>query len=340
VSLSIDKYEILGRLGKGSFGEVLLVRHKHLNRAEAAKIIKTHRINEALNEAKTIQQLQHEHIIQIYDADILPDKSGIFITMEYHQQGSIVNLKFISRIHLVDIAVHILRALEYAHYRQYIHRDIKPSNILLDEQGRALLSDFGLSSKMDEIENAPHYQYMYHQAPEVLLKKEKEGPRTDIYALSVTLHRLINGDPDWLSRISFKELEGKIVKGKFPDRAHYRPDIPTTLIKIINKALSLDFKNKRYQSAEAMRLDIERKVRVKYNWKPKDNRWIARTKNFDIKIETQRKGNQAKIITSNKRIESERFRRITKYCFDRINETEAEDFIRRIISEIDSSFKT
>lgn len=335
-----EKYQIKESLGSGNFGEVFLVRHKPLNRFDAVKIIETQKIKDALNEAKTLQALEHDHIVKIYDADILPDNRGIFIAMKYYSKGSVAKKKFMGRMRIVDIAVHILRALEYAHYRQYIHRDIKPSNILLDEQGRALLSDFGLSSKMDEIENAPHYQYMYHQAPEVLLKKEKEGPRTDIYALSVTLHRLINGDPDWLQGIGFDDLEEKIVNGQFPERTCYRPDIPTTLIKIINKALSLDFKNKRYQSAEAMRLDIERKVRLEYNWKPKDNRWIARTKNFDIKIETQRKGNQAKIITSNKRIESERFRRITDYCFNRIDETEAEDVVRRIISGIDSSFET
>jgi serine/threonine protein kinase len=87
MSLIGNKYELIKKLGEGSFGEVFLVRHKHLDREEAAKIIKTHKFNRTLQEAKNIQQLRHENIIEIYDADILPDKSGIFMTMEYHPQG-------------------------------------------------------------------------------------------------------------------------------------------------------------------------------------------------------------------------------------------------------------
>jgi serine/threonine protein kinase len=339
VSLSIDKYEILGKLGEGSFGEVLLVRHKHLNRAEAAKIIKTHRINEALNEAKTIQQLQHEHIIQIYDADILPDKSGIFITMEYHQQGSIANLKFISRIHLVDIAVHVLRALEHAHGKEFIHRDIKPTNILLNKHHTAILTDFGLSSKIDELENAPRYRYRYHVAPEVLANREKENYKTDLYALGVTMNRIVNGDPDWLKTIDKDELDEKILRGKYPDRMNYRPDVPINLVKIINKALEIN-PLKRYQSAKEILKEIKRKAIFRYDWQKNGNCWYATIKNINYKIEIQRSNGLFDIITSKKRIDSSDFRRILTYCFNRIDKSEVEEILRKIILGIDSSFKT
>lgn len=161
MSLIGNKYEIIRRLGGGSFGEVFLAHHKHLDREEAAKIIKTNNFNNALQEAKTIQKLRHENIIDIYDADILPDRSGIFITMEYHPKGSIANLKFINRRQLVDIAVHILRALEHAHGNEFIHRDIKPNNILFNKHKNAILTDFGLSAKemLKKIERKAIFRY-------------------------------------------------------------------------------------------------------------------------------------------------------------------------------------
>lgn len=338
MSLNENKYEIIKRLGGGSFGEVFLVHHKHLDRGEAAKIIKTNKFTKALQEAKTIQQLQHENIIHIYDADILPDKSGIFITMEYHPQGSIANLKFISRRQLIDLAIYVLRALEYAHGKGFIHRDIKPTNILLNKHQNAILTDFGLSAKINELATAPRYQYRYHMAPEVITGKGKENIKTDLYALGVTMHRLVNGEPDWLRTLQPNELDERIAKGKYPERTNYRPDIPTTLMNIINKALNIN-PLKRYQSAKEMLKEIEKKAIFRYDWGKDGNGWLAAINNINTKIEIQRRGDLFDIITSIKKIESEQFRRIKKYCFDKINETEVENFIRRIISGIDSSFE-
>lgn len=337
MSINEDKYEIKNRLGGGSFGEVFLIRHKHLNRDEAIKIIKTTRFSKALEEAKTIQQLQHENIIHIYDADILPDKSGIFITMEYHRLGSIANLEFVSRRQLVDITIYVLGALEHAHGQGFIHRDIKPNNILLNKHHRAVLTDFGLSSKIDELEKAPKYRYRYHIAPEVLIGKEKENFRTDLYALGVTMHRLVNGDPDWLRAIEPDVLYEKIVKGKYPERTNYRPDISTDLIKIINKATNID-PLKRYQSAKEMLREIERKAIFRYDWEMNSNYWQAKINNFIVKIEIQRKGNLYNIATLQKRIESTQYRRIIKYCFDGKSKSEINNFTQNIMSEIDSKF--
>ena len=333
MSLIGNKYEIIKKLGEGSFGEVFLVRHKHLDRKEAAKIIKTHNFTRTLQEAKNIQQLRHENIIEIYDADILLDKSGIFMTMKYHPQGSIANLKFVSRRQLVDIAIHILRALEHAHGKKFIHRDIKPNNILLDKHQKAILTDFGLSAKINDLANAPQYQYRYHIAPEVASSKEKENFKTDLYALGVTMHRLINGDENWLKIIKPTELHKKIIKGKYPDRLNYRPDISLNLVKIINKALNIN-SLKRYQSAKKMLKDIEKKAIFRFDWEKYGNRWYSTINDINIKIEIQKRGALFDIITLKKRIESEQFRRIKDYCFKKLNNTEIENVVRSIMSKI------
>ncbi len=334
-----NKYEFMKKLGGGSFGEVFLVHHKHLDREEAAKIIKTNKFNSALQEAKNIQQLQHENIINIYDADILPDKSGIFITMEYHQRGCTTNLSFIDRTQLIDIAVYTLRALEYAHVKGFIHRDIKPNNILLDSQHRAILTDFGLSVKINDITKAPQYQYRYHRAPEVVTRKEIENYKTDLYALGVTMHRLINGDPDWLKTVEPDDLDEKIIKGKYPDRTNYRPDISKKLIKIINKALNTK-PLERFQSAKEMLKEIENKAVFRFDWGKNRNGWYAATNNIDIKIEMQKRGDLFDIITSKKRTKTTQFRRIMNHCFNQIDKIDVDNVISRIMSEIDSGFET
>jgi len=339
MSLIGNKYEIIRKLGGGSFGEVFLVRHKHLDREEAAKIIKTNNLNNALQEAKTIQKLRHENIIDIYDADILHDRSGIFITMEYHPKGSIANIKFVSRRQLVDIAIHVLRALEHAHGGGFIHRDIKPYNILLNKYQKAILTDFGLSAKINDLANAPQYQYRYHIAPEVVTSKEKENFKTDLYALGVTMHRLINEDPDWLKTIEPDRLFEKIIKDKYPARTNYRPDISMNLVKIINKALNVN-PLKRYQSAKEILKEIERRAIFRYDWQKNANYWYATINNLNIKIEIQSKGDLVDIITSKKRIESVQYRKITNYCFDRIDKTKIDNKIREIMSEIDTRFAT
>ncbi len=335
MSLSPAKYEIIKPLGGGAFGEVLLVRHKHLSRLEAAKIIRTGSVHEALNEAKTIQELQHENIVQIYDADVLPAKDGIFITMEYQPRGSVGRIKFVGRKQLVDIATHVLRALEHAHGKGFLHRDIKANNILLSKKEKAILTDFGLSAKINDLGSAPPQWYRFHKAPEVIAGKDTDNYRTDLYSLGVTMHRIVNGDPSWIKTISPAGLNMKILAGEYPDRTSYRPDISMNITKIINKALSVD-PLKRYQSARSMLAEIERKAIFRFDWTRLANAWHATPDGLNVIIEEIRRGKFNDIITSKKRIESSQYRKINKYCFYNKSIEETQDLIRNIMAGIDS----
>lgn len=314
---------------------MFLVRHKHLDRLEAAKIIKTINVSSALNEAKTIQQLHHENIIQIYDADLLPVSDGIFITMEYHPKGSVGSISFIGRKQLVDIVTHVLRALEHAHGKGFLHRDIKPNNILLSNKKKAILTDFGLSAKIDDLGSAPPLWYKFHKAPETISGREKDNARTDLYSLGVTMHRMINGEPSWLRTIDSGDLNKQILRGKYPDRTTYRPDIPMALVKIINKALSVD-PIKRYQSAKEMLKAVECKAIFEFDWVENGGIWQARIHNLAVRIETDRKGKLIDIITSKKRTGASQYRRINKYCFYDRSSEEARTIIRNIMTNIDS----
>ena len=153
------------------------------------------------------------------------------------------------------------------------------------------------------------------------------------------MHRLINGDPDWLETMEPDDLNEKIIKGKYPDRTNYRPDISKMLIKVINKALDTN-PLKRYQSAKEMLKEIEKKAIFRYDWGKNRNGWHAAINNINIKIEMQKRGDSFDIITSKKKVESGQFRRITVHCFYRIDETAVENVIRKIMSVIDSDLET
>ncbi len=149
-------------------------------------------------EAKTAAKLDHPNIIPIYRVE---SEGGLaYIVMKYVSGQSLEELA--SRGPLpIDRVRHILReaalALGHAHRRRVVHRDVKPANIMVDDDGRVILTDFGISKAVQSGEHTgtgailgtPHYM-----APEQARGREVDG-RTDQYALAIVGHRVLTGKP-------------------------------------------------------------------------------------------------------------------------------------------------
>lgn len=283
-------YRKLRKLGEGRYGEVWLVYDRALGVKRSVKYVNPSRIHdptEFYKEPQTLMQLKHPNIVKVEDAGKEADGT-LYIAMEYLPRGSLKDafkanplpLRITSR-YICDIC----RGLEYAHQKGYIHRDIKPSNILIGKNGEGKLSDFGLASRDPKRLEASPYGYIMHLAPEVF----RDGPTTkltDIYALGVTAYRLLNGDEFLSSPNTYEEFVDFVIDGRYPDRKHYRPYVPRSLRRIVNKAMNID-PTKRYQCASDFRRDLDAvSIHCNWGWKCHKNSIIYKATIRNVRVKT------------------------------------------------------
>jgi len=176
-------------IGRGSFGNVKLVRHIYSdNTLYAMKTMKIRSKMEKkfiLEEIRLHLSLNHPNIVLLHDSIIEEDKAYIF--MEYAEKGDLFHLITRSlstdRKLMLRIFCQCVRAVRYIHSKNIMHRDLKPENILLDENYNAKLCDFGWSAEFSELVDRESIcgtaEYM---APEIFYKK-KQTKKTDVWSL-------------------------------------------------------------------------------------------------------------------------------------------------------------
>lgn len=266
-------FQYIKRLGSGYFGEVWSVVDTGLDAIFALKLIPPDKVINPLNfhqEAQTLKAAEHNNIVKVFEAGEMDDGT-IYVKMEFLENGSLEDEAsggYVALTRAKRLMVDILRGLEYAHSKKIIHRDIKPANILIGDAKEGKLSDFGLAlpdlSKIDT-STLKKYQYWLHLAPEVN-KIEDYTYLSDIYSCGMTLYRLVNGDV-FTPTLLASALRAQIKSGKYPNRTNYREFIPSSLKRVINRALSIS-PSDRFQSVEAMRHALEQ-VNLNFNWHEK-----------------------------------------------------------------------
>lgn len=278
-------FDFMKRLGSGYFGEVWHAKDTGLGCEVALKCIPPEKVINPNNlhlEAQTLKASEHPNIVRVNETGTLSD-GRIYISMEYLPNGSVEDEARGGLLPLPrakQLMIDVLRGLAYAHNQGIVHRDIKPANIMVGNTGEGKLSDFGLAIPnvlLVDTSQFKQYQYMLHLAPEVH-KINDYTILSDIYACGVTLYRLVNGDA-YLPSITLQEAIRLARLGKFPRRDHYRFFIPTSLRRLINKAINIDPK-KRFQSADEMRHALEQqKLLVAWNEKhfPHEILWEGRS---------------------------------------------------------------
>ena len=203
-----DRYRIERELGAGGMATVYLAHDLKHDRKVALKVLRPELsavigADRFLVEIKTTANLQHPHILALYDSGQVD--GTVFYVMPFVEGESlrdrIAREKQLPVGDAVRIATEVAGALDYAHRHGVIHRDIKPENILLHD-GRALVADFGIAlaasrteggSRMTETGmslGTPHYM-----SPEQALGERNLDARTDVYALGCVLHEMLAGEP-------------------------------------------------------------------------------------------------------------------------------------------------
>jgi DNA-binding SARP family transcriptional activator/WD40 repeat protein len=196
---SVRGYELRERVGEGDFGVVYRAYQPTMGREVAVKVIRPEFVNrpdfvhrfEA--EAQLIGQLEHPHVVELLD--FWRDPEGAYLVTPLMRGGSLAEAlqhgpwNLAPALKLLD---EVGRALGYAHRRGVIHRDLKPGNVLLDEEGNAYLTDFGIAVRAADAAGVPMTTSLAYLSPEES-RGELITSRADIYSLGVLTFHLLTG---------------------------------------------------------------------------------------------------------------------------------------------------
>jgi beta-lactam-binding protein with PASTA domain len=196
------RYRVLSRLGSGGMADVYCAEDEQLGRQVAVKLLyrrfaeDEEFVERFRREASSAAGLQHPNIVGVFDRG---EWDGTYyIAMEYLKGHT---LKQLVREHgamppdlAVDITIQVLRAAKFAHKRGVVHRDIKPHNVILDEEGRAKVTDFGIAraGASDMTETGSIMGTAQYLSPEQA-QGQPVSPRSDLYSIGVMLYELLTG---------------------------------------------------------------------------------------------------------------------------------------------------
>ncbi|WP_309380819.1 protein kinase domain-containing protein [Cerasicoccus frondis] len=264
---SFGNYELLEELGRGSMGVVYRARQLNLKRDVAIKIFlgSSFALPEQRKrfqlEAESAAQLVHPNVVPVYEVGVY--EGNYFYSMALHGGGTLggrIAQRAYSERESVELTLTVTRAVSFAHQKGIIHRDLKPDNILLDDAGQPHVSDFGLACYLDRSDNLTLTgqimgtpQYM---APEVASGEPgKYSVLSDIYGIGAILYQLLTGAPPFRAQSILATLQ--MVREKLPTsprklNAAVDRDLETIVLKCLEKQ-----PEKRYQSAEALALDLD-----------------------------------------------------------------------------------
>jgi len=269
---TIDRYEIVKKLGKGRRGTVYLGRDPYIDRHV---VIKTYRFPEHKEpgevrkyqkrffvEAQSAGLLMHPNIVAVYDADICED--FCYITMEYVDGPTLERFCYTDNLLPVDRVTEIIfsvcQGLEYAHLQGVIHRDIKPPNIILSSSGQPKITDFSIafmkrdSSTLEQgLFGSPSYM-----SPEQV-KEELITEQTDLFSLGAIMYELLAGRKAFLGNNDYAVMY-KIVNEEPPPILEMRPELPPILGGILSRVLAKDT-SKRYQNSMEFAYDLRLAIR-------------------------------------------------------------------------------
>lgn len=264
-----DRYEIIRSIGEGGMANVYLAEDTILNRRVAVKILRGDLANDEKfvrrfqREAISASSLSHPNIVEMYDVG--EDDGKYFIVMEYIEGKSLKSLikkrGGLTLPEALDIMIQLTDGIACAHSSYIIHRDIKPQNIIILDDGRVKITDFGIAQALNRHELTETNSVMgsVHYLPPEQANGTGTTIKSDIYSLGIVMFELLTG------KVPFKgenavEIAIKQMKDQMPSVREYKENIPQSIENVILKATAKNPKN-RYDSVLEMQEDIKTALR-------------------------------------------------------------------------------
>jgi len=264
------RYRLEAKLGSGGMSTVYLARDDTLDRAVAVKVMHREMSEQAdqlerfRQEARAVAKLSHPNVVAVIDAG--EDGGHPYIVFEY-VEGETLKQR-IARIGALDpqealaYAIEIARGLTVAHARNMVHRDIKPQNVLIDAEGRAKLTDFGISRQLEQDGMTATGRVLGttdYVAPEQAMGHPVD-PRSDIYSLGVVLYEMLIGQVPFHAD-SQVGVAMKHVNEELPDVQARRPEVSAAAALVVERATAKE-PAERYQDVGEMIDDLSTALEV------------------------------------------------------------------------------
>lgn len=279
VGQTLGKYELIERIGRGGMAEVYKAYHVTLDRYVAIKVLHSF-LGEDANfklrferEARNIAQLRHPNIVQVYDYDHEQNNDVYFMVMEFIDGPTLQtklkkheeNRSCLDVSAALSIASTLADALSYAHQKHMIHRDLKPANIMFDNDGRVVLTDFGIAkiitgpnvTATGSMVGTPAYM-----APELGMGKNGDH-RSDIYSLGIVLFQMLTGSVPFNADTPIGIMM-QHVNNPIPIPSSHNKAITPELEAILFRTLQKD-PEKRYQDISDMIFDINQIISPQFS---------------------------------------------------------------------------
>ncbi|MBV9126239.1 MAG: serine/threonine protein kinase [Planctomycetes bacterium] len=261
-------YDLLEELGRGGMGVVYKARQRSLDRVVAIKMILRGELASPADlarfraEAESAARLEHPHIVSVYEVGDCDGQA--YFSMQYVEGPTLAARLAKGPLpprEAASILVPICRAVQHAHQHGLLHRDLKPSNVLLDPEGRPLVTDFGLAKRVTggdsltqsgAILGTPSYM-----APEQAAgSRGVLSPATDVYSLGTILYEMLTGRPPFKAASAVDTIMLVLEQEPVPPRL-WNPrvdrDLEMICLKCLQKPADL-----RYPGAGQLADDLEK----------------------------------------------------------------------------------
>jgi eukaryotic-like serine/threonine-protein kinase len=265
-----ERYRLESKLGSGGMSTVYLARDETLERWVAVKVLhreisdQPDQIERFRREARSVAQVSHPNVVAVIDAG--EDGGRPYIVFEYVEGDTLKQrIEQLGRLPLDEAAaygIEIGRGLAAAHARGLGHRDVKPQNVLIDPEGRAKVTDFGIARELESdglTKTGRVLGTTDYVSPEQAMGQEVDA-RSDIYSLGILLYEMLTGDVPFKAE-TLVGVAMKHVNEPMPDVQRKRRDASSALAAVIDRSTAKESK-KRYADMGAMLDDLEAALEV------------------------------------------------------------------------------